>query len=77
MMKLVALPLVNQIACTRDVLLAQAKDLDADVFTVTIGASGVQDDEVKRQLKPVLQHILRGRIGSLEHDLLDFGIEVR
>jgi hypothetical protein len=76
MLKLVALPLVNQIACTRDVLIEKLRDVDRGDFVVTIGGRDREDDEVKRQVTPVLQGVLRARIGSLNHDLEAYGVDV-
>ena len=76
MLRLMALSLVNQIACTRDELLAKLGEVDKGEFVVTIGGRDREDDETKRQVKPVLQRMLRERIGSLEHDLAEYGVDV-
>ena len=76
MLRLMALPLVNQIACTRDELLAKLGEVDKGEFVVTIGGRDREDDETKRQVKPLLQRMLRGRIGQLETDLQDYDVDV-
>ena len=77
MLKLVALPLVNQIACTRDSLMAKLNAVNEGNFVVTIGdATEREDDETKRILKPTLKQHLRERIKSLEHDLAEYGVDV-
>jgi hypothetical protein len=76
MMRLMCLPLVNQIAWARDVLVAKLSDVDQGKFSITIGGRDSEDDETKRQLKPVLQRILRERIGSLDRDLESFDVDV-
>lgn len=76
MLKLVALPLVNQIACTRDGLLAKLNAVNEGNFVITIGGEEREDEETKRILKPVLKQHLRNRIASLEHDLAEFGVDV-
>jgi hypothetical protein len=77
MLKLVALPMVNQIAWSRDGLIARLRTVQRGEFAVVIqGQSEAEDDEVKRQLKPVLERILNARIGQLNQDLGAYGVDV-
>jgi hypothetical protein len=76
MLRLVALPMVNQIACTRDVVLEKLRRVDRGDFAIGIeGQAEREDDEVKRQIKPLLQRILRERIGQLDCDLEAYGVD--
>lgn len=77
MLKLVALPLVNQIACTRDELLAKLHDVREGKFTVTIGGRDREDAETLRQVRPVLERNLNARIGQLNQDLGAYGVDVQ
>jgi hypothetical protein len=76
MTRLSSLPLINQIAGTRDVLVEKLRRVNAGEFVVTIGGSEREDDEVKRQVKPQLQRVLRERIASVENDLGCYGFDV-
>lgn len=75
MLRLVALPMVNQLAFTRDSLVGKMDSVDKGEFVVTIGGNEREDDEVRRQVKPLLQRILRERIGSIDRDLGAYGVD--
>jgi hypothetical protein len=76
MLKLAHFHLVNQVACTRDVLIEKLRHVEAGDFVVTIGGREREDDETKRVVKPVPRQLLQARIRSLNADLGGFGVDV-
>ena len=70
------LPLVNQIACTRDVALEKARLIERGEYKILIGFGEPEGEAMRRELAPVMQRVLRERIARLDAQLAEHGVEI-
>ena len=75
MLKLRHLPLVNQIACTRDELVGKLRAVREGRMVITIDGNEREDAEMVRLARPTVERELAGRIARLDEQLRLQGCE--
>lgn len=77
MLKLIHLEAVNMLAFNRDAAIGRLNAVQRGDFTVSIAGVEMDDLETRRVVKPALERNLNERIGELNRQLLQHGVDVQ